>query len=144
MRVSKKSEYAVRALVEMVLRAGETQGWRQTSQIAASTGIPEKYLEQILLVLKKAGLLTSRRGAVGGYALQVPPESITLDQVISLLEGEETEDAGESALCAKVYREALRRADDAARRVLQSTTLADLAEEVRRRGGAAGALEYQI
>jgi Rrf2 family protein len=144
MRVSKKSEYAVRALVEMVLRAGETQGWRQTSQIAASTGIPEKYLEQILLVLKKAGLLTSRRGAVGGYALNVPPESVTLDQIISLLDGDAAEEAGESTLCAKVYREALGRADDASRRVLQSATLATLAEEVRRRGQATGGLEYQI
>lgn len=144
MRVSKKSEYAVRALVEMVLRAGETQGWRQTSQIAASTGIPEKYLEQILLVLKKAGLLASRRGAVGGYALNVPPESVTLDQIISLLDGEGAEEAGQGTLCAKAYREALARAEEASRRVLQSVTLATLAEEVRRRGADTGGLEYQI
>jgi len=144
MRVSKKSEYAVRALVEMVLRAGESQGWRQTSQIAANTGIPEKFLEQILLVLKKGGLLTSRRGAVGGYALAVPAETVTLDRIIGMLDGGVVEEGEEDASCAGLYREVLARAEEASREVLRGTSLADLADEVRRRNPGGAGIEYQI
>lgn len=144
MRVSKKSEYAVRALVEMVLRAGDSQGWRQTAQIAASTGIPEKFLEQILLVLKKGGLLSSRRGAVGGYALAVPAESVTLDQIIGMLDGGVVEEAVEDSPCARLYHEVLARAEEAAHGVLRGVSLADLAEEVRRRSPREPGIEYQI
>jgi Rrf2 family protein len=144
MRVSKKSEYAVRALVEMTLRAEGREGWRQISQIAASTRIPEKFLEQILLVLKKGGLLKSRRGAIGGYALNVEPDQITLDQIIHLLDGTDTEGRPVESGCAQLFRDVLDRAEAASRVVLRDTTVGELARQVKAELEAQGTVEYYI
>jgi Rrf2 family transcriptional regulator, cysteine metabolism repressor len=85
MRLSKKSEYGLRALLELTLAHGRTT--LQRHDIAARQHIPVEFLEQILLLLKRAGLLSSRRGMKGGYALIKPPDSITLGQVIRILDG---------------------------------------------------------
>lgn len=85
MRFSKKSEYALRALIELTAQYGRALVQRQ--HIAARQNIPIEFLEQILLTLKNAGLLMSRRGVSGGYSLIKPPEQITLGQVIRLLDG---------------------------------------------------------
>lgn len=144
MRVSKKTEYAVRALLELMRHAASPAGWRQTAQIAHDTGIPEKFLEQILLSLKRGGVLASRRGADGGYALKVEPGVLDLDRLTRLLEGGEVEEEGDVRVESAVLREAMARADGAARKVLAGVSLADLAEEVaRRRHGGAG-LDYTI
>ena len=55
--------------------------------IAERTGLPQPYLEQILLALKGAGLVRSKRGVGGGYVLARPPEAITLGQIVSAVEG---------------------------------------------------------
>lgn len=85
MKLSKKSEYALRALLELTLVHGTST--LQRHQIAARQHIPVEFLEQILLALKRAGLLSSRRGMKGGYALIKSPEEITLGQVIRVLDG---------------------------------------------------------
>jgi len=85
MKLSKKSEYGLRALLELTLAYGHTSLQRQ--EIADRQHIPVEFLEQILLVLKRAGLLSSRRGMKGGYTLIKPPDSITLGQVIRALDG---------------------------------------------------------
>lgn len=85
MKLSKKSEYGLRALLELTLVHGSATLQRQ--QIAARQNIPIEFLEQILLALKRAGLLASRRGMKGGYSLIKPPETITLGQVIRILDG---------------------------------------------------------
>jgi len=85
MKLSKKSEYALRALLELTVAHG--QATLQRHQIAARQHIPVEFLEQILLALKRAGLLSSRRGMKGGYVLIKPPEQITLGQVIRILDG---------------------------------------------------------
>ena len=85
MKFSKKSEYALRALLELTAQYG--RALLQRHEIAKRQHIPIEFLEQILLALKNAGLLASRRGVSGGYSLIKPPDEITLGQVIRILDG---------------------------------------------------------
>lgn len=85
MKLSKKSEYGLRALLELTL--AHEKATLQRHEIAARQHIPIEFLEQILLTLKRAGLISSKRGIRGGYALIKPPSDITLGQVIRLLDG---------------------------------------------------------
>ena len=85
MKLSKKSEYGLRALIELTLAHGTAM--LQRHDIAARQHIPVEFLEQILLALKRAGLLSSRRGMKGGYTLIKQPQDITLGQVIRILDG---------------------------------------------------------
>ncbi len=85
MKFSKKSEYALRALIE--LTAHYDRKLLQRHEIGRKQNIPVEFLEQILLALKNAGLLTSRRGVGGGYSLLKSPDTITLGQVIRILDG---------------------------------------------------------
>ena len=85
MKFSKKSEYALRALIELTAAYGRT--FLQRHEIASRQNIPIEFLEQILLNLKNAGLLASRRGVSGGYTLLKPPQEITVGQVIRVLDG---------------------------------------------------------
>jgi Rrf2 family protein len=88
MRLSKKGEYAVRALVEIGFEAHlRPNALIQISTVAQRTNIPEKFLEQILLALRNGGVLKSKRGVEGGYSLGKPAEEITLGEVIRLLDG---------------------------------------------------------
>ena len=85
MKVSKKAEYALRALVAMG-RAREGTNF-SIQDLARSEGIPLKFLEQILLALKNGGLLRSKRGVGGGYQLVAKPARITLGEVVSIFDG---------------------------------------------------------
>ena len=86
MRISAKGDYATRAVLDLAVSHGRGEV-SQIRAIAARQGIPEKYLENILLSLKKAGILQSRRGHNGGYALARPPELITVGEVVRVIEG---------------------------------------------------------
>lgn len=83
-RVSAKADYAVRAAAEL---AAAPEGPVKGEQLAESQDIPLQFLEHILLDLKKAGIVRSRRGARGGYWLARPPREISLAQVIRAVEG---------------------------------------------------------
>lgn len=85
MKLSKKSEYGLRALLELTLVHGTTT--LQRHDIATRQHIPVEFLEQILLALKRAGLLSSRRGIKGGYTLIKAPKDVTIGQVIRILDG---------------------------------------------------------
>ncbi len=85
-RISKKTEYALRALVE-VSQQSQVHPLISIHKIAQSTEIPVKFLEQILLTLKNAGLLKSKRGMEGGYSLQRSLEQITLGEILRIIEG---------------------------------------------------------
>jgi Rrf2 family protein len=88
MRLSKKGEYAIRALVEIGFEAHLRLGSLiQISTVAQRTNIPEKFLEQILLALRNGGVLKSKRGVEGGYSLARPAAEVTLGEVIRLLDG---------------------------------------------------------
>lgn len=85
MKISRKAEYAMRALLAMA-RSPETSTF-SIQDIASSEHIPLKFLEQILLVLKNGGLLRSKRGVGGGYQFQRVPLKITLGEIIQLIDG---------------------------------------------------------
>lgn len=88
MRLSKKGEYAIRALIEIGLESLRPDPvLLQISLIARRTKIPEKFLEQILLTLKNGGILKSKRGVEGGYSLNKTIDEITLGAVIRMLDG---------------------------------------------------------
>jgi Rrf2 family protein len=84
MRVSKKSEYALRALTAICRQPRKS--WA-VQELAASERIPIKFLEQILLSLRHAGILASKRGVGGGYRLLRGPETIPLGEVIAIFDG---------------------------------------------------------
>lgn len=85
MRISAKGEYAIRAMLDLALHQGREL--IPIQEIAARQGIPQRYLEQVLLALKRAGLLVAKRGATGGYHLTRLPEEITVGIVLRAVEG---------------------------------------------------------
>ena len=86
MRVSTRGDYACRALLSLALRTPET-GPTSVRDIAERTGLPQPYLEQILLALKGAGLVRSKRGVGGGYVLARDPSDIGLSEILSAVDG---------------------------------------------------------
>jgi Rrf2 family protein len=84
-KFSKKSEYALRALIQ--LSSSHRRSLVRREEIGKRQRIPVQFLGQILLPLKRAGLVASRRGTRGGYSLMKPPDEITLGQVIRILDG---------------------------------------------------------
>ena len=85
MKLSTKGEYASRAMLELSLKYN--QGVVSIHDIAQKMGLPVKYLEQILLALKNAGFVHSKRGVAGGYYLAKSPDMITVAQVIRVMDG---------------------------------------------------------
>ena len=84
--MSTRGDYASRALLSLALR-GDDGVPTSVRDIAERTGLPQPYLEQILLALKGAGLVQSKRGVGGGYVLARPPEEITLGAIVSAVDG---------------------------------------------------------
>jgi Rrf2 family protein len=144
-KVSTRGDYASRALLSLALRADEAVP-TSVRDIAERTGLPQPYLEQILLALKGAGLVRSKRGVGGGYVLARPPEQITLGEIVSAVDGPiavgdfgrphengACDHEGQCALLA-VWAEV----GEHMRRHLDSFTLADMVARAR---GMAPALE---
>lgn len=86
MRISKKAEYALRSLCILASRSPGSP--MQIHELAEAGDIPVKFLEQILLVLKRADLLRSKRGIGGGYQLNQVPARITVGEVIRIVDGD--------------------------------------------------------
>src|SRR5688500_882378 len=85
-KVSTRGDYASRALLSLALH-DDRSGPTSVRDIADRTGLPQPYLEQILLALKGAGLVRSKRGVGGGYVLAHDPADITLGQIVSAVDG---------------------------------------------------------
>jgi len=83
MRLSKKAEYALRALVAI---ARQPRAW-QIQELSRNESIPVKFLEQILLILRRAGFLNSKRGLGGGYSLRKSASEISVGAVIEAVDG---------------------------------------------------------
>ncbi len=86
-KVSTRGDYAARALLSLALHAEEGCSPTSVRDIAERTGLPQPYLEQILLALKGAGLVRSKRGVGGGYVLARRPTDITLGEIVSAVDG---------------------------------------------------------
>lgn len=85
MKLSTRSEYACLALIDLARHRDD--GYVPTPAVAERQGVPRQYLEQILLILKRGGYVRSRRGTGGGYRLARDPASISMAEVIRLLDG---------------------------------------------------------
>lgn len=83
-KVSSRAEYGMRALVDLALHYGE--GYAQSHDIAVRQGLPASYLNQIMTTLRRAGLVSSKRGPAGGHTLSRPPDAITLREAFEVLE----------------------------------------------------------
>lgn len=132
--ISNKAKYAFRALLAI---AAGPQGQALTSaEIARRHNIPHKFLEQILLELKRAGILESRRGKTGGYVMLRPADTISFGEVLRLFEGplaplpclsrnayRRCEDCESEANC--MIRREFARSYDASRIVLDTRTIGD-------------------
>ncbi len=140
MRLSTRSRYGTRLLLDMAQHYD--QGPIQLGEIAKRQDISVKYLEQIIIPLKKAHYVLSVRGPKGGHFLARPPEEITLGEIVALLEegpslvecSEHAEVCGRSGSCPTrlIWKEVAQ----AMFEKLAAITLADLAE--RARAGAQG------
>jgi Rrf2 family cysteine metabolism transcriptional repressor len=131
MKISAKAEYACLAIIELARDAAPTLP-RPAREIAEAQGISEPYLVQILLRLKAAGLVQSARGAVGGYQLARDPESITVAEVISAIDGPGERLGRKGGTAARALIDLLIDARAAEQTVLTSTSIADLAGRVPR------------
>src|SRR5215218_8368640 len=85
-KVSTRGDYASRALLSLAMHS-DHEGPTSVRDIALRTGLPQPYLEQILLALKGAGLVRSKRGVGGGYVLARPPSEIHLSDVLAAVDG---------------------------------------------------------
>lgn len=143
MRVSAKAEYACVAMLELAANYTEAQPVR-VKAIADAHRIPLRFLVQILLQLKGAGLVTSLRGAAGGYQLARPPEEISLADIIHVIDRppearQQAADLGPSPT-VQTLRGVWKDVQAAEQRLLEEATLADLV----RRAHASNVLTYQI
>ena len=133
--ISQKAKYALRALL-VLCRARDGGVPQMIPEISRTQAIPKKFLEQILLELKRSGIVASRRGRLGGYALARPPEKITFGEVLRLIDGPvamvpclskiayvRCRDCEDEATCE--IRRVFGRVAEATRDVLDRTTLAD-------------------
>jgi Rrf2 family protein len=85
-RISAKGEYAIKAMLDLAL-CDDGVTLQPIQDIARRKGIPQRYLEQVLLALKRAGFLHSRRGSAGGYRLAKPSAEITAGALLRAVEG---------------------------------------------------------
>lgn len=132
MRIPMKVDYGVRALVELAMRYGE--GPVQTAAIAYRQGIPEPYLERLMSTLNKSGFVHSRRGPQGGHLLARDPQDVNLYDIMQELDGNASPldcltlptDCMFADCCAQ--KEIWQTVEESIQQVLQSTSLAHLAE----------------
>jgi Rrf2 family protein len=138
LRISSKGEYGLRALFDLAQRYGE--GSIQSHDIHVRQGIDENYLNQILILLRKAGLIDSLRGPQGGHRLARPPSRITLLEVLVALEGplllNESSGEGDSGtLDREIVREVWGGMRETLQNYLANLTLDDLCQRKRQRQG---------
>lgn len=138
MRLSTKGEYASRAMLELSLHY--KNGSLHIRDIASAQDIPERFLEQILLVLKRAGYLRSKKGPNGGYYLAKPPSEIRVADVIRTMDGPLAPIDCVSATAYEVcpredvcgLRWLWKKVRDCIADILESTTFNDLAERTKK------------
>jgi Rrf2 family transcriptional regulator, cysteine metabolism repressor len=130
MLFSAKAEYACLAMLELAVRYGDPRPVR-LADIADKHGIPQRFLVQILLQLKGAGLVVSTRGASGGYRLARPAAAISLREVLAAIDGpDEPAARGAHEPAAQVLADVWDRLREAQRAVLEQTSIAQLAEHL--------------
>lgn len=141
MKISQKGLYALQSM--MMLARHYNQGTMRIREIAYEEDLPEKFLELILLELKNARMVESVRGAKGGYQLRRPPSDIRLSEIIRLVDGPLAPFGDAEQLRSLIDRDSEHRTlyqvfldvRNAAARILENTTLADIVSPKDRRRG---------
>ena len=144
MKISQKGLYALEALMTLARRHEE--GAIKIRDIAGESDLPEKFLELILLELKNARIVDSVRGARGGYQLRRDPAEIPLSDIVRLIDGPLAPLGDAELLRGKIAEDADHRAlyevflevRDAAAKILENTTVADLVERGKAKKNAPG------
>lgn len=136
MQISNKVEYSLWALFDLAQNYGK--GPIQSEDIAKRQGIPAKYLNQMLIMMRRAGLINSIRGPQGGHLLARTPDQITLLEIVVALEGPllpsdiaRDEPAPTQPEDRELVREVWVKLRGTVEKVLQSTTLSDLCQRKR-------------
>ena len=145
--ISRKTKYGLQALIYLTKKYGK--GPVLIAELAKKERIPKKFLESILLVLKNKGILQSKKGKGGGYALARPPHAITMGEVIRVLEGplapvpcvshtayRKCEECRDENACE--IRMVMKQVRDAIANILDNTNLVDLVK------GGKNVLSYVI
>lgn len=147
MRLSTKGHYGMHAMMDLGVRHG--QGAVLLRDLCATHGFSEKYLEQLLRLLKQAGLIESLRGARGGYWLARPPSEITIIEIVEALEGSLHQlpsmcksDCVKSDRCAMI--ETWWNATEETRKVLADLTLQDLLDRQQEMDSDKSRLDFSI
>lgn len=154
--LSKKTQYTLRALYNLAGKHGGPPV--AIAEMAQEELIPKKFLEQILLVLKREGLVASKAGCQGGYSLARPPEQITAGEVIRLMEGplaplpcasetrfRKCDECVDIQTCGT--RMVMREVRDAIAQILDRTSIAEICRrqsEARHQSSQSEALMYYI
>ena len=138
MKISTKGRYALRLMLDLAYN--HTGSFIPIKNISQRQDISDKYLEQIITQLSRAGLVKSARGAQGGYMLAKEPQEYTVGEILRLLEGnlapvacvdDSKEACARAAEC--VTMEVWREIKDAVNKVVDNITLADLVEQQRQK-----------
>ncbi len=146
MRVTYKGDYALKTILDLALHDGDMP--IAIHDLAKRSDIPVKFLEQILLDLKRGWFVISRRGKVGGYLLARPASKITVAEVIRFIDGpiepiacvdNKYRDCSDISKC--IFRDIWRRVSEAVCGIIDEITFEDLAKKVRKSDSA---LVYQI
>ena len=139
MRISARGEYAIKAVLDLALH--HDRGLVPIQEVAARQGIPQRYLEQVLLALRRAGVLASKRGSSGGYHLTKPPDEITVGAVLRAVEGRgapfEVTVHGRGHPEAHDLAELWEEIGEAVSKVVDRLTFGELASRARERHSAA-------
>lgn len=143
-KISQKGLYALQAMMTLARR--HHQGAIKIREIAAESDLPEKFLELILLELKNARIVDSVRGARGGYQLRRPPSEIPLSDIIRLVDGPLAPLGDAEQLRSMIAKDVDHRAlyevflavRDAAAKILENTTVADLIADGKVKKTASG------
>lgn len=140
MKISTKGRYALRLMLDLALN--DNGQYIKIKEIAARQRISDKYLEQIITMLSRAGYVKSVRGAQGGYRLTKRPEQYSVGMILRLTEGslapvacleDEQNECARADCCATL--ELYKRLDEAIKSVIDNMTLEDLAELQRQKNG---------
>jgi Rrf2 family protein len=147
MKISTKIRYGTRAILELASHYGE--GPIELKEIAKRESISLKYLEQLIVPLRTAGLVKSVRGSKGGYSLAKPPSEICLNDLIEILEGPLNliECLNDSKVCQKipycVTRDIWKEVSEAIQGIFHSVTLEDMVNRRKEKEGRIPPM-YQI
>jgi Rrf2 family cysteine metabolism transcriptional repressor len=126
-RITAKAEYACLAMIGLARRHAENRPVH-IREIAQDQGIPETTLTQVLLKLKRAGLVRSTRGSAGGYWLAHPPDEISLGRVLFVIDGNNGASRALSGSSARVLAAIWDEIRATERRLLEQTSIAQLAD----------------